>query len=84
MSQAAFQAPAAGTDPYKLGSSRKLRGTGGGGHGHGGHGEPTGHGEGGPASPRVIVGYGFWIFLLSDIIMFSAFFAASAQIWRAA
>src|SRR5215813_2561148 len=33
----------------------------------------TGHGEGGPASKRVIVGYGFWIFLLSDIVMFSAF-----------
>ncbi|HEY1721606.1 MAG TPA: cytochrome o ubiquinol oxidase subunit III [Magnetospirillaceae bacterium] len=27
---------------------------------------------------RIIVGYGFWIFLLSDIIMFSAFFAAYA------
>src|SRR5579872_1575908 len=38
----------------------------------------TGHGEGGPASKRVIVGYGFWIFLLSDIVMFSAFFAAYA------
>src|SRR5579872_4749625 len=38
----------------------------------------TGHGEGGPASKRVIVGYGFWIFLLSDIIMFSAFFASYA------
>jgi cytochrome o ubiquinol oxidase subunit III len=32
----------------------------------------------GPASRRIIVGYGFWIFLLSDIIMFSAFFAAYA------
>ncbi|HEY2616937.1 MAG TPA: cytochrome o ubiquinol oxidase subunit III [Acetobacteraceae bacterium] len=30
------------------------------------------------ASRRVIVGYGFWIFLLSDIIMFSAFFATYA------
>jgi cytochrome o ubiquinol oxidase subunit 3 len=29
-------------------------------------------------SKRIIVGYGFWIFLLSDIIMFSAFFAAYA------
>jgi cytochrome o ubiquinol oxidase subunit 3 len=29
-------------------------------------------------SKRVIVGYGFWIFLLSDIVMFSAFFAAYA------
>jgi cytochrome o ubiquinol oxidase subunit III len=32
----------------------------------------------GPAPKRIIVGYGFWIFLLSDIIMFSAFFAAYA------
>src|ERR1700733_14185727 len=31
-----------------------------------------------PASKRIIVGYGFWIFLLSDIIMFSAFFATYA------
>ena len=31
-----------------------------------------------PASRRVIVGYGFWIFLLSDIIMFSTFFATYA------
>ncbi len=27
---------------------------------------------------RIIAGYGFWIFLLSDIIMFSAFFATYA------
>jgi cytochrome o ubiquinol oxidase subunit 3 len=27
---------------------------------------------------RIIVGYGFWIFLLSDIVTFSAFFAAYA------
>ena len=32
----------------------------------------------GPASKRIVVGYGFWIFLLSDIVMFSAFFAAYA------
>src|SRR5689334_15080628 len=38
----------------------------------------TGHGGTGPASKRVIVGYGFWIFLLSDIIMFACFFAAYA------
>jgi cytochrome o ubiquinol oxidase subunit 3 len=30
------------------------------------------------ASKRIIAGYGFWIFLLSDIVMFSAFFAAYA------
>ena len=29
-------------------------------------------------SKRIIVGYGFWIFLLSDIIMFAAFFASYA------
>jgi cytochrome o ubiquinol oxidase subunit 3 len=32
----------------------------------------------GPASVRIVVGYGFWIFLLSDIIMFSALFATYA------
>jgi cytochrome o ubiquinol oxidase subunit 3 len=36
------------------------------------------HAARGPASRRIISGYGFWIFLLSDIIMFSAFFAAYA------
>ncbi len=30
------------------------------------------------ATKRIVVGYGFWIFLLSDIIMFSAFFATYA------
>jgi cytochrome o ubiquinol oxidase subunit III len=32
----------------------------------------------GPAPKRVVVAYGFWIFLLSDIIMFSALFATFA------
>jgi cytochrome o ubiquinol oxidase subunit III len=32
----------------------------------------------GPASKRIVTGYGFWIFILSDIIMFSAFFATYA------
>ena len=32
----------------------------------------------GPAPTRIVVAYGFWIFLLSDIIMFSALFAAYA------
>ena len=31
-----------------------------------------------PHDKRVIVGYGFWIWLMSDIILFSAFFAAYA------
>ena len=37
-----------------------------------------GRGGGGPAPTRIVVAYGFWIFLLSDIIMFSALFAAYA------
>ena len=32
----------------------------------------------GRRSKRTVVGYGFWIFLLSDIVMFSAFFATYA------
>ncbi len=32
----------------------------------------------GPASKRIVTGYGFWIFLLSDIVMFSCFFASYA------
>jgi cytochrome o ubiquinol oxidase subunit III len=32
----------------------------------------------GPAPTRVVTGFGFWLFLLSDIILFSAFFAAYA------
>lgn len=51
--------------------------------GHHAHGSATpiqgaGHGTTGPARKRIIVGYGFWIFLLSDIVMFSCFFAAFA------
>jgi cytochrome o ubiquinol oxidase subunit 3 len=43
----------------------------------------TGHGKGGPASKRIVVGYGFWIYLLSDIVLFSAFFAAYAVLAHA-
>src|SRR5215831_7347638 len=32
----------------------------------------------GPASKRIVTGYGFWIFILSDMLMFSAFFATYA------
>ena len=34
--------------------------------------------ERGPSPRKVIVGYGFWLFLLSDILVFSALFAAYA------
>jgi cytochrome o ubiquinol oxidase subunit III len=37
-----------------------------------------GRGGGGPASKRIVVAYGFWIFILSDMVMFSALFAAYA------
>jgi cytochrome o ubiquinol oxidase subunit 3 len=61
-----------GPDPYRAGHG-----------GYGGRSDATGHGEGGPASKSVIVGYGFWIFLLSDIIMFSCLFAAHAVLQTA-
>src|SRR2546429_5996744 len=32
----------------------------------------------GPASKRIVTGYGFWIFILSDMVMFSALFASYA------
>ncbi len=47
------------------------------GHGRGGS-QATGRGAGGPSPKRIVVGYGFWIFILSDIIMFAAFFASYA------
>jgi cytochrome o ubiquinol oxidase subunit III len=40
--------------------------------------EYTGVGAGGPAPKRIVVGYGFWIFILSDVIMFSVLFATYA------
>jgi cytochrome o ubiquinol oxidase subunit 3 len=55
-----------GHDPYRLGRTGRQRQPG------------TEHAERGLASKRVIVGYGFWIFLLSDILMFAAFFATYA------
>jgi cytochrome o ubiquinol oxidase subunit III len=40
--------------------------------------------EAGPAPKRIVVSYGFWIFLLSDIVMFSALFASYAVLAKAA
>jgi cytochrome o ubiquinol oxidase subunit 3 len=56
-------------DPHRLGHRA---------HGSEGPVQGAGHGMTGPARKRIIVGYGFWIFLLSDIIMFSCFFATFA------
>src|SRR6267142_5880230 len=44
---------------------------------------PSSASEAGPAAKRVVVGYGFWIFLLSDIVMFAAIFAAYAVLAHA-
>jgi cytochrome o ubiquinol oxidase subunit 3 len=55
-------------DPYRIG-----HGTGNGSRSH-----TAEHAERDLASKRVIVGFGFWIFLLSDIVMFSVFFASYA------
>ncbi|WP_375459299.1 cytochrome o ubiquinol oxidase subunit III [uncultured Enterovirga sp.] len=60
------RAPAREVDPHRVG------------HGRATSSRASGHGSGGPASKRTIVGYGFWIFLLSDIVMFAALFAAYA------
>ena len=65
----AVPAAAPARDPYNVG--RRV-------HGEEQGQEATGHGAGGPASRSIVTGYGFWIFLLSDIVMFSAFFAAYA------
>jgi cytochrome o ubiquinol oxidase subunit III len=43
-----------------------------------GHGDERPISERGPAPRHIIVSYGFWIFLLSDFILFSGFFAAYA------
>ena len=40
--------------------------------------ESSGRAAGGPAPKRIVVGYGFWLFVLSDVIMFSVFFATYA------
>jgi len=59
---AATSTAAAAQNPHRLG----YRGLGP---------HPSDHGR---SPKRIIVGYGFWIFLLSDFVMFSGFFAAFA------
>jgi cytochrome o ubiquinol oxidase subunit 3 len=58
----------AGRDPYHLGHDVPA----------GIVPEYTGHGGGGPAPKRIVVGYGFWLFILTDVVMFSSFFATYA------
>ena len=46
---------------------------------HGGS-EDTGLGNRGPASKSIVVPYGFWLFVLSDMVLFSALFATYASL----
>ncbi|MFM0505298.1 cytochrome o ubiquinol oxidase subunit III [Paraburkholderia caffeinilytica] len=43
---------------------------------------PLSPSETGPADKRVVASFGFWIFLLSDIVMFSALFATYAVLGK--
>jgi len=49
---------------------------------HGGS-EDTGLGHRGPESKNIVVPYGFWLFVLSDMILFSALFASYATLVHA-
>ena len=63
-----YDAAVTGRDGTGLGHSRELPNRQ----------QGLGHAAGGLASKRIVTAFGFWIFLLSDIVMFSAFFAAYA------
>ena len=45
--------------------------------------EDTGLGNRGPQSKSIVVPYGFWLFVLSDIVLFSALFASYASLAHA-
>ncbi|HEV2594060.1 MAG TPA: cytochrome o ubiquinol oxidase subunit III [Sphingomicrobium sp.] len=45
--------------------------------------EDTGLGHRGPQSKSIVVPYGFWLFILSDMVLFSALFATYASLVRA-
>jgi cytochrome o ubiquinol oxidase subunit 3 len=45
--------------------------------------EDTGLGPRGPESKSIVVPYGFWLFVLSDMVLFSALFATYAALSRA-
>src|SRR5215471_4787606 len=71
MSTQVLRAP---PDPYHLGHRPAAAGA---------PPQATGHAGGGPAPKRIVVGYGFWIFLLSDVVMFASFFAAYSVLFKA-
>src|SRR6478752_10004388 len=45
--------------------------------------EDTGLGHRGPESKSIVVPYGFWLFVLSDMVLFSALFATYATLVHA-
>jgi cytochrome o ubiquinol oxidase subunit 3 len=45
--------------------------------------EDTGLGQRGPESKSIVVPYGFWLFVLSDMVLFSALFASYATLSHA-
>jgi cytochrome o ubiquinol oxidase subunit 3 len=45
--------------------------------------EDTGLGQRGPQSKSIVVPYGFWLFVLSDMVLFSALFATYASLVHA-
>jgi cytochrome o ubiquinol oxidase subunit 3 len=49
---------------------------------HGGS-EDTGLGHRGPESKSIVIPYGFWLFVLSDMVLFSALFATYATLVHA-
>src|SRR5438270_13061820 len=58
---------AGATLAYSQGDPHHLRGM-----------QAAGDAHSGPAPKRIVTGYGFWIFILSDMVMFSALFATYA------
>jgi len=48
-----------------------------------GRSEDTGLGNRGPQSKSIVVPYGFWLFVLSDMVLFSALFASYATLVHA-
>jgi cytochrome o ubiquinol oxidase subunit 1 len=69
LEEARTQAASEETDPYRLGHHNLPD-------------APLAASESGPADKYIVASYGFWIFLLSDIIMFSALFATYAVLGK--
>jgi cytochrome o ubiquinol oxidase subunit 3 len=68
---------AAGSSRARAGDRTRSRGAEGSHGGRNGDSARQAHAAH-EAAKRIVVGYGFWIFLISDIIMFAAFFATYA------